>query len=775
MKGIRKIGYALAVAVMAIAVAIPITACAITPPPQSFAVTFSLMGGNGVTIPAQIVESGSTATRPTDNPTRTGFTFQDWFTSATGGTVFNFQTPITASTTVFARWVPIPRDQVLVHFNTMQGSFIPAQLVYEGDTIDRPAEPTRDGFIFQGWFTQAEGGESFNFNSLIIVETTIFARWVEEPTTVNTALRAFPVPASETSRDPVVLESFVDVGAQRNYYLISVGRIQNHFISTIGLVHFGGTTPMTFSRTDVTETTITESLTNTVSNSVTITNTNNHTAGIQTSWENRFPLAGSFRVQLSYSWSGSWTNTQVSQSSLVTNTSEAQRVSNATSVGFTVGAHGEAAGWYRIALYSVVDVFFVLSTSLDNQELLSWEVVTVARNEFFPHFEFSSTPHFDNSPDVGAEIDLDDDFYTRLPLPEIEDPVFAHVSAGRYHTVAIDTHGQLWTWGGNAFGQLGDGTTALSRGEPARIGIATNWYYVAAGEFHNVALNSNGELWAWGNNESGRLGDGSRSHRNIPARVGASVNWSSVSAGNEHTVAISEYGELWAWGNNSQGRLGVGGGIFIRDTPMRVGSQVNWSSVSAGGSHTVAINEYGELWAWGRNLHGRLGDGTTVNRMEPVRVGLATNWSSVSAGYEHTLATTTNGQLWAWGNSANGRLGGGGAAANLAPMRIGATTNWLGVSAGNMHSAAVTTSGELWAWGHGAHGRLGNGEITDRNTPVQVDANINWASVSTGNAHTMAVTTSGELWAWGANGSGRLGDRTTTTRLAPVRIIEPWI
>jgi len=769
----RKLLYGFVVAVMVIAVVIPISACSIPTPPQQFAVTFNLMGGNGVTIPSQIVGSGSTAERPNDDPTRTGFTFQGWFTASSGGAEFNFNSPIIAPTVIYARWEAVPRERVLVNFDTRQGSFIPAELVYEGDTVPRPADPMRDGYIFQGWFAQVEGGESFNFNNSITAATTIFARWIEEPSTVSAALRAVPMATDATSRDPVVIESYVDVDARRNRYLISVGRVQNQFISTIGMVHFNGITPMTFSRTDVTETTITESLSRTVSDSVTTSDTQSHTAGIQASWERKFPVAGTFRVQLNYSWTGSWTNTTVNQNSLTTNTSEAQRVSNSTSVGFTVGNHGEAAGWYRIALYSAIDIFFAISTSLDNQELLSWEVVTVARSEFFPHFEFSPTPQFDNSPEIGTEIELDDYFYTRLPIPPLPELKFVQVSAGFIHTMAINTWGELWAWGNNGSGRLGLGDT-VNRNIPTRVGSQSNWVMVSASYNYTMAINSLGELWAWGGNGNRQLGLGDTNNRYVPVRVGAATNWSMISTGDYHVMAINTLGELWTWGSNDVGQLGFGD-TTSRSVPVRLGTATNWAMVSVGFRHTMAINALGELWAWGQNISGQLGIGSSNNnRHTPVRVGTATNWRTVSAGFSYTTAINTLGELWSWGWNRDGQLGLGHANNRNAPTRVGTATNWLHVSSGVTHVMAINALGELWSWGSNHSGRLGLGHTSNRNVPTRVGGAIGWSYVSAG-SHTAKTNTSGELWVSGPNNHGQLGDGTLTNRHSPVRISEPWL
>jgi len=143
------------------------------------------------------------------------------------------------------------------------------------------------------------------------------------------------------------------------------------------------------------------------------------------------------------------------------------------------------------------------------------------------------------------------------------------------------------------------------------------------------------------------------------------VTWASVSAGNRHTLAIRPDGTLWAWGNNSSGQLGDGT-TTTRLSPVQIGTATNWASVAigSGGHHTLAIRTDGTLWAWGENMTNQLGDGTTTDRFSPVGIGAATNWESVVAGTAgigigHTVAIRTDGTLWAWGANSSGQLGDG--------------------------------------------------------------------------------------------------------------------
>ena len=353
------------------------------------------------------------------------------------------------------------------------------------------------------------------------------------------------------------------------------------------------------------------------------------------------------------------------------------------------------------------------------------------------------------------------------------------VSARDLTTIAIKKDGTLWAWGRNQYGQLGDGTSGEEnyKTTPTKIGSEINWASVSRGVNHTVALKTDGTLWALGSNDEGQLGDGTSGFENsksTPTKIGSEINWASVSAGNYHTVAVKTDGTLWAWGWNDEGQLGDGtsGEENYKTTPTKIGSETNWASVSAGGAYTVAIKTDGTLWAWGYNYNGNLGDGTTTYRYTPTKIGNETNWASVSARVGTTLAIKTDGTLWAWGSNWDGQFGDGTKTDRTTPTKIGNETNWASVSVGTRHTVAIKTDGTLWAWGFNWDRQLGDDTLQPSYTPKKIGNETNWASVSAGMHHTVALKTGGTLWAWGSNYYGQLGDGTTTDR-TPIQIILP--
>ena len=212
-----------------------------------------------------------------------------------------------------------------------------------------------------------------------------------------------------------------------------------------------------------------------------------------------------------------------------------------------------------------------------------------------------------------------------------------------------------------------DSVSALTR-----IGTAANWKHADGGLFYSLAINDNGELYAWGYNYDGQLGTGSSDSYTVsPQKVGTASNWTHVAAGVEHALGVNSLGELYVWGKNDHGQLGNGGNTSLR-VPTRIATSVSWKYVSAGNTFSMAISDNGELYAWGRNNHGQLGDGTTSDRSTPTKIGDASNWTDVSAGVDSGRAINAKGELYAWGRNDYGQLGDGTTADRSRPVKIAA-------------------------------------------------------------------------------------------------------
>ncbi len=365
------------------------------------------------------------------------------------------------------------------------------------------------------------------------------------------------------------------------------------------------------------------------------------------------------------------------------------------------------------------------------------------------------------------------------PVPVLGE--FASVSCGAYHTLALKDDGTLWSWGYNSYGQLGIGSTT-NQSSPVKVGSGTNWKSVSCGAYHTLAIKTDGTMWAWGydGNGLGLLGIGGTTNQSSPVKVGSATNWKSVSCGKYHTLAIKTDGTLWSWGYNNYGQLGIGS-TDNQSSPVQVGSSTNWKSVSCGAYHTLAIQTDGTLWAWGNNYYGELGIGSTSDQSNPVQVGSGTNWKLVSCGDYHTLAIQTDGTMWAWGYNGIGQLGIGSTANQSSPLHVSSESSWKLVSCGAYHTLAIKNDGTLWSCGTNNYGQLGIGNKTAKSSFVQLDSRTNWALVAGGKEYSLALLNvntvnspnMSDLVLW-LNGQDKDADGEKDSPIAPDSFFDVW-
>lgn len=198
---------------------------------------------------------------------------------------------------------------------------------------------------------------------------------------------------------------------------------------------------------------------------------------------------------------------------------------------------------------------------------------------------------------------------------------FTGLSAGLVHTCGVADGGDIWCWGDNLLGQLGDGTDA-SATRPAQVVGLSDAQHVSAGVFHSCAIVGSGSVVCWGGNAEGQLGDGTTSDANEPVVVEGLPAVVAVEAGALHTCALTGEGDVYCWGNNETGQLGLGTTSRRETTPNLVPGLSGVSLVDAGGGHSCAQVGFTEIFCWGDNAAGQLGDNSTEMRTSPVAARL---------------------------------------------------------------------------------------------------------------------------------------------------------
>jgi alpha-tubulin suppressor-like RCC1 family protein len=356
---------------------------------------------------------------------------------------------------------------------------------------------------------------------------------------------------------------------------------------------------------------------------------------------------------------------------------------------------------------------------------------------------------------------------------------FCHISVGRNaHTIAIDRLGQIWGWGGNTYGEVGDNST-INRCIPVSIhGQKKTFCYISTGYIHSIAVDYKGGVWTWGNVNNGRLGIGDFLLSLIPISVhGQKKTFSNIAAGDNHSFGIDYGGQLWGWGNNRYGKLG-NNTLNKEITPVSVhGIKKTMCHISLGNQYTLCIDNFGQAWSWGFNYSGMLGNNTNTSKRTPVSIhGVKKTFCKIIATGASFSGTSVgiqlNGRLWCWGNNSKGQLGDNSIINRLTPISIhGTPKTFCHIAGGDRFILGIDYRGQLWGWGYNHRGQLGNNSTTSRRTPFSINGNPKtFCHISTGTTHSLGLDYQGKVWCWGNNIDGQLGDNSTTSRLTPVLI-----
>jgi len=401
------------------------------------------------------------------------------------------------------------------------------------------------------------------------------------------------------------------------------------------------------------------------------------------------------------------------------------------------------------------------------------------------------------------------------------------VAAANSHSGAL-TNGKLYTWGRNNYGQTGLGFySALSDNpdihptspEPVPTPGDTTFVALSFGQNHSLAIDSQGRLWSWGKDSDGQLGRGDdnwsdcglsgSTARICRMGIGQVADWTdvvTVSAGLSHVLVLRADGTVWAFGSNDSGALGLDPAIEQSNTPV----QVAWSAddvaagnvgriiqIAAGSRISLALDDKGQLWAWGRNSYGNLGQGFKDSDAHPTpilvpapppEVAGSSRIVAVATGNNHILALDDKGQVYAWGNNASSQVGfngylykgtaGAWESPMLSPRQLPAFINEpaVAVYANGNTSYARRADGKVYPWGQwgitGADGKTSYANLDEAEDRLAslVDGGASGIGgtksiidLAVGSLFSVAMRNDSGLFSWGWSFEGSLGGGDTTT------------
>jgi alpha-tubulin suppressor-like RCC1 family protein len=339
------------------------------------------------------------------------------------------------------------------------------------------------------------------------------------------------------------------------------------------------------------------------------------------------------------------------------------------------------------------------------------------------------------------------------------------------HSCILDRQGLVYCWGDNMWGQLGTGGTDTSN-SPLRVIGDTRFAHLAVGGGYtggNLAISTDGQLFAWGSDSEGKLGRGlpplpaPHSPTPVPTPTGAEGTWTHVSFAVTHSCGVFE-GDLWCWGwKNLYFGVEVDWPANVDERPMwRVFEGRDIAQISVQDGNGAVLTENGELYIFGNEP-----DGTDEPRLNgstsPRPRGVGTGYEAVGMG-AYYVCTLSSGELSCWGNNDTGQLGVSPEAMSFAPIDspvvidVPEVDSWAAVSGGigdfeaepyRYHTCAISNDGALYCWGDNTHAQLGLGISSTWEPPTRVGERNDWKLVTAGARNTCAARRDGTLFCWG--------------------------
>ncbi|MCL2592654.1 MAG: InlB B-repeat-containing protein [Defluviitaleaceae bacterium] len=341
---------------------------------------------------------------------------------------------------------------------------------------------------------------------------------------------------------------------------------------------------------------------------------------------------------------------------------------------------------------------------------------------------------------------------------------FKYVTVGMVSTYAIDTEGRIWSWGDNLFASTGLGITEGYTLIPTLVTQGTvRFVQIIAGFANAIAIDTEGRLWSWGQNAGGFTGQGtSEGVTPVPSLINTgNARFEQVFTRwvfQQFVIAIDTEGNLWSWGSNFSGMTGLGLDSGTTLSPTKIDTEnVRFQNVSLGVNHTIALDREGNLWGFGSNSHGLTGQGTDLgSTVRPTLILTGTTkFKTIATTRYVNIAIDTEGNLWSWGDNTDGRTGLGIINWTLNRTTMNPTminTNnvrFTQIVAEEDYAIAIDVEGNLWGWGNNVQNGLGSDRGHTLEPNMIMIADVIFTYLYTSRDFVGAIDSQGFLWIWG--------------------------
>jgi alpha-tubulin suppressor-like RCC1 family protein len=348
-------------------------------------------------------------------------------------------------------------------------------------------------------------------------------------------------------------------------------------------------------------------------------------------------------------------------------------------------------------------------------------------------------------------------YYVNVALKEPSlNGSFIDIKTADFHSLALRSDGTLYAFGENDFGQLGDGSRYTRTG-PVQVKGLANVVDFDTSNSHSAAVTADGSVWVWGLNDYGQLHTGGSSEVLAPIRVSELKDIVKVRTGNRYSIALDKGGNVWFWGYNSKGQVED----EAEGTPMKPeivnelrGAEIK--DIEAGDFHSLALSLEGNVYVWGANDFGQLGDSTLTNRYSPIKINTPSSVKFINAKGNTSICITETDKVFFWGESSYP------AARKISiPEEVQNISNSYIVEANNNNIVQLTKYGNVSAYGSNKYGQLGNGSYSDRSYFSSMFSGNKAKKIATSPYNMFILGEDGCIYSVGRNEIGQLGIGTT--------------